>query len=282
MLYSFGYRFSFSEFSIVRAGGLVVSSIPATGTKIYINGKLAKETSLLSRTLFLQGLTPQSYTIRIEKDDYFTWSKTLPVLPERVTETRALLVKKNPDADTIVLQGNYSSISFEHKKDNIITLTDSRNRKYFYSIREESLVPAPKNTATTSEALPDNVRALVTDRKIINSDYDSSGERITWASGNQIWVGWLKGEEFLPIFTEKSEALLLDDMYPVRQVFFYPGQDAVLASYSNQISVIELDGRSRRNIYPLYKGRSPNFVVSESEKKVYILDDGNLIALPFT
>ncbi len=283
MLYSFGFRFSFSEFKILRAGGLVVSSVPATGTKIYINGKLAKETSLLSRSLFLQGLTPHTYTVHIEKEGYFTWSKTLPVFPERVTETRALLVRQNPDNNTIVLKGDYKSISFENKENNIITLTDSRKKKYYYSIQESALVPLPKNVATSTVTLPETVQEFLTEKKITDSTYyDVSGERITWWDNNKIWIHWLRGEEFLPIYTEKPEALLFDDVYPVRQVFFYPGQEAILAAYSNQISVIELDGRDRRNIYPLYKGREPQFVVSDNEKKIYILDDGNLIVLPLS
>jgi hypothetical protein len=116
----------------------------------------------------------------------------------------------------------------------------------------------------------------------MGSDYDAPGDRVLWWQKNRIWVRWLRGEEFLPLYTDNPEAMIFDGNYPIREAYFYPAQDALFAAYANEIDVIELDGRGKRNIYPLYKGKEPQFEVSGDEKKVYILDDGNLISLPFS
>ena len=281
LLYSFGYRFSTETWQIVRAGGFSISSTPSTGTQIYLDGKLAKKTSLLSRRLFIQGLTPRAYKIRIEKDGYFPWEKTLPVYPERVTDIQALLVRDGPEG-TVLLHGDWQKFSFLGESRIILKLFDSKNRSSSFSLTDLTLTSNSSASATTTSVLPDEVKKILADKKPIDYDYDSTSERIIWWDKRTLSIRWLKGEEFLPLYTETSEEIIFRASDAIRNASFYPGQDAILLASSNAVMVVELDGRGQRNTYPLYKGREPRFLVSPDDNKVYILDDGNLIAIPLT
>lgn len=281
ILYSSGYRFSFQKFQFLRAGGIFIRSLPATGNRIYIDGKFAHDTTLLSRNLFLQGLTPRVYNIRIEKDNYFDWEKSLQVLPERVTEVHALLIPKNPDEGLVLLHGDYTSMRFANTQKNILILTDRKKREQFFSTDSKTLIPLPGKIATSSPVVPEHVKTAMLAVKADGYDYDSAEERVTWWRNNSIRVRWLKGPDFLPYYTEESEIEIYSAPSVIRQVVFYPGQDAVIAAYSNAIMVIELDGRGKRNMYPLYKGKEPYFEVDGTEKMAYLLDAGNLISIPF-
>lgn len=280
ILYSFGYRFSLETHSIQRAGGLSIASTPSTGTNIYINGALEKQTTFLSRDLFLQGLTPHTYSVRIEKEGYYTWEKSVTVNPERVTEIRALLVKQNPDNGTILLRGDYRSITEDDNDQKNIIITDSRGKKRFFSIDKKEFIQTPIYTATSTPVLSSRAAALITEKNPTGFKYDSSGERVVWWKDASLLVTWLRGEDFLPLYTDASTILLFEGDYGIREAQFYPGQDAVIAAYANQLVVIELDGRGGRITYPLYKGKEPSFVIAPGDKTIYILDDGNLITIP--
>lgn len=280
ILYSFGYRFSFTEWKWLRAGGLSISSVPTTGTKIYVDGKLIQETNLFSRTVFLQGLTPGSYTIAVTKDGFFNWSKKLLVRPEQVTDARALLVQESPTEGKVLRKGDYETLHFLDSSENTIVLTSKKGKVSYYSVSDDQLIPLPATKGTTSPELSENAKAFLQDKNPKNYDYDPAQDRIIWWDDHVVNVRWLRGQAYLPLYTEKEEETVLQSSYTIRGARFYPGQDSILVAYSNMIMVVELDGRDKRNEFPLYKGREPRIEISKSDKKAYLLDDGNLISIP--
>lgn len=280
LLYSFGYRFSWNAREWLRAGGLSVSSIPSTGTKIYINGELTKETSFFSRKLDLQGLTPGMYEIVVKKDGYYQWSKHLPVYPEQVTDALALLVEELPKEGKILLQGPYEKISFLDSSEETVRLNTAKNKPTYFSLTQSTTTIIQKEPATTTPELPNSIKELLAEKKPDGYDYDASQERIIWWNGKRIWVKWLRGEAYLPLYTEKTEDIVWEADQDIRSAEFYPGQDSILATYSNVVMVIELDGRDTRNAFPLYKGKEPACVVASRSKTAYILDAGNFISIP--
>ncbi len=71
--------------------GLLVANSDPKGASVYIDDKLATATD---DTL---NLPPEEYNIRIEKDGYLPWNKTLTIKKEVVTQTNATLFKSTPD-----------------------------------------------------------------------------------------------------------------------------------------------------------------------------------------
>lgn len=97
-MYAKGYRFNPKESSINPTGLLVLKSDP-DGAQIIINGELKSATNTTI------SLTPGSYEVRVEKDGYISWIKTLEIKAEIVTEETAHLFKTAPSLTAITFSG---------------------------------------------------------------------------------------------------------------------------------------------------------------------------------
>lgn len=108
VFYVLGYRLG-DDFRLKKTGGLYISS-PVTGSEISIDKKIRKRTSILQSGVFAQSLTPRAYKILVTKEGYRPWEKELRVLPQAVTEARALLVPAEPNAE-VVFRGKFRGLS---------------------------------------------------------------------------------------------------------------------------------------------------------------------------
>lgn len=105
MFYTFGYRISWTDFSIQSTGGIFVTTQPRSATVLIDQGD--HTSSLFSGSLFVQNLKPGTHFIQISKDGFSTWSKNLPVVAHTVTEARAVLVPVKP-AETVLGRGPFT------------------------------------------------------------------------------------------------------------------------------------------------------------------------------
>jgi hypothetical protein len=114
ILYTAGYRYNFQKHRIQKTGILILKSNPA-GASIYLNDELKKEKTQAR----IANLLPDDYNIKIEKENFYPWQKTLPVesrlttfaenitlfeknLPVEVVETNSELFDLSPDKIKIV------------------------------------------------------------------------------------------------------------------------------------------------------------------------------------
>ena len=91
IFYSQGYRFDFETKKIVKSGAFYFRTQPES-CEIYLDGKLKKKTDFLFGNAFVKNLLPKKYNIRIEKEGYFPWEKTLEVKEEFVTEAKNIIL----------------------------------------------------------------------------------------------------------------------------------------------------------------------------------------------
>lgn len=98
IFYGRGYRFNLSQGSFEPKGLLVVNSQP-NGAQIYINEKLNSATNT---TITLE---PGWYDVRLEKEGYSPWQKTVQVLGEVVAKIDAVLFPINPSLSPITVTG---------------------------------------------------------------------------------------------------------------------------------------------------------------------------------
>lgn len=108
-------------------------------------------------------------------------------------------------------------------------------------------------------------------------------ELIYWDyNKNTIFFDFANDEKQLPyfIFGENNIKLpikIFTFKYPITNIEFLSGRkDIIIVAVRNGIYAMELDGRGGRMIQPIYKGKEPNFATLKGEKKIYILDEGNL------
>lgn len=91
--YASGFRFD-GAFSLVKTGGVFIHS-NEPNTRIFIDDEFVESNGFLLRNTLVQNLTPgKTYTVRVEKDNYYWWEKTLYVRPNLVTEARLLMLPR--------------------------------------------------------------------------------------------------------------------------------------------------------------------------------------------
>ncbi|OGZ42147.1 MAG: hypothetical protein A3C80_01895 [Candidatus Ryanbacteria bacterium RIFCSPHIGHO2_02_FULL_45_43] len=274
VLFSLGYRLS-KDGGIVKTGGLFIASVPSTEVQIFVNNKFVKKTALISRSIFMQSLTPATYNIRIEREGFHTWEKNIVVEPERVSEVRALMVK-DPVDGKILSRGNFISIEAESEKI-LKVVTEKKETRFFDTEKEEFLSTIPEKSQPAPETLPSTAQAVLLRENPDGYDIDAEKEKILWWDGRTILVEWLNPQT-LPFYTKESTIKIIDSNQPIREAVFYPRRDAVIATYENAVMIIELDGRGGHVITPVYKGKKPNIaLLNPKERILYILDDGNII-----
>lgn len=258
ILYAFGWRIIWSEGAFARTGGLFISSIPSTETKIFVDGKLRKETSLLSHSLFLVRLNPGSHQVRVAREGYHEWNKTIFVKPELVSELKALLVSRVPQAHQALRNSALRTIRYA-PEEKAVFLSDMTNQWFRFDGESLVLAQQPDSVATSTEE----------DTRL--------GRHLRW-NAHEIWVSW--DPQHLPHYQSFETEQILQTPYEIRGTAFYPRRDAVLVALSNAVMVVELDGRGGRVITPFYKGKEPSLAIDSSDRILYILDDGTLIRIP--
>lgn len=93
-----GYRYNLKSQTLEGNGLLVVNSIPK-GASVYIDNQLQTATD---DTLHM---SPGKYEVKIEKDGYSAWNKSLTIEKELVTQVNARLFPSVPDLAALTVNG---------------------------------------------------------------------------------------------------------------------------------------------------------------------------------
>lgn len=100
IFYGEGYRLDFSNnHKIVAGTGLLVATSLPDGAQVQINGHL---TTATNNTL---NLSPGTYDVKISKDGYFPWEKTIVIQNEVVSKAEATLFPTAPGLQSITAMG---------------------------------------------------------------------------------------------------------------------------------------------------------------------------------
>lgn len=275
LAHSFGYRIT-EDGIVVRTGGLFIASSPALDTEIYVNNERIKKTSLISRSTFLQSLTPGEYTIRVERERYHTWTKTIAVAPELVTEIHALLVP-DPAKTEILANGDFQTIAPWSTETLKITSHSGRHR-YFDTVNSvfapTQITPASSTPEILPELLTEHLATIDADRIRVHQDH----ERFIWQLGKSVFVEWLP-DATLPLYAKGGDRVyqIYRDNRPIRDIWFYPRREAAIVVTRNDVLVVELDPRGGNNSTPLYKGKHPVVAIPDpNRRELFILDEGTL------
>ncbi len=104
LLYSQGYVFDFRRGGFVATGGVFVKTVQS-GAKVFVDSEFSKETSFIARGALVTNLLPRRYTVRVEKDGYQPWIKTVRVSNEEVLEFRNVLLPRADISARILFRG---------------------------------------------------------------------------------------------------------------------------------------------------------------------------------
>lgn len=96
VLYTAGYRYHFGSGKIVQTGLMSVSSIPR-GADIVMDGVLMSEKTPAA----IDNIIPGMHEVRIEKNGYTTWQKTLDVYSKQTTFAREVVLFLDAESERL-------------------------------------------------------------------------------------------------------------------------------------------------------------------------------------
>lgn len=133
--FALGYTVNFALVSIEKTGGIFLKSTRRGNIAVMLDGSLAKETSFFSRGALLTEISSGMHLVRIEKEGYYPWFKSVPIIEAQVTELRDIFLVPVPihyatstDTDKLLLNAlstNSKSPSIDTKGNLISSDKDS-------------------------------------------------------------------------------------------------------------------------------------------------------------
>lgn len=155
LMYTVGYRLT-SSFKLTKTGGLFITA-PQVNSDIFVDNNFKKKTNFLQNNLFIQNLTPRSYSVLVAKEGYWPWFKKVEVEPKMVAEARAFMVPQNPKWDIIANGRKFVSIQISPDQKIIAVLDQKGNGNYhllFYLPETNSIVSENGNETKNSLSFP--------------------------------------------------------------------------------------------------------------------------------
>lgn len=95
IFYSLGYTFDLNSVKVEKIGGIFIKS-KTLRLHVFLDGVFVKETSFFSGGALLTSVGPGTHLLRLEKQGFNPWFKTVEVQPAVVTELRHIILTPNP------------------------------------------------------------------------------------------------------------------------------------------------------------------------------------------
>jgi hypothetical protein len=222
ILYSQGYRFDLETKKITQTGAFYFKVLPKSA-EVYIGEKLKKKTDFLFGTAFIDNLLPKKYAIKIEKDGYYPWQKSLEVQEKTVTEAKNIvLIPKNPNFEILTKETEDFFFSPDEKK---IILKETNEDGW--SLKLYELERKIKSHLIDEK---DIIKELQKDNAISTSPKNALLLDIKWSQDSKRVLLTLgikqKIKHFILETTEKSNLMSLDFLGgDIKNISFSPQKD---------------------------------------------------------
>ncbi len=266
LLYASGYRLG-EGFSLVKTGGIYIFAV-ANDVEVTIDDGEKMNLGLFQNGFYIQDLTPGKYTVKLTKDGYYPWVKTLKVNPQMVSEAIPIIIPK--EIPLIEIE-KYKAILATSTATSSINKTNKGDKR---EMTEQYKLLSNLFASTTEKN--QNDRATGTKELIRTKN------KVTiWQEGNSIYSKWNGKKEDVPssfcnyISCNISKHKIIETR-DVRDFNFFPGRnDVIIISTDNSIVVAEIDTKSIQNIVPIYTIPDSDFVIDENDI-LYIKDQDQI------
>lgn len=269
LMYASGYRIT-REGRIVQTGVLFVNGKPRDA-RVFVNqNQMGNELPLR-----LQHMIPGSYTVRVEKEGYHAWEKTLDIRPRETTFATELMLwkqaapeKRSSRTDVRALTWNKDELiigptadaspSSKQKPQLITTLSQQENRLLLWEPSSGNLLLADKNADTSPKQLPLSA---------------SQEPTIAWNPDIKRWLIATSHELWL-LGSDGALSLIERTSTPIKTAAFLADHPYVLTYTGDDIRILELDDRDRHNVVTLVARPSMRAVtVNAAATAVAFADD---------
>lgn len=200
IFYARGFKPDFKNASFSRTGLIVAKSTPS-GAQVYLNNRLTAVTD--TNITFLD---PGTYKVRVQKDGFSTWEKSLDIKADLAVEIEALLFPLAPQISPLTATGAYNP-----------TLSPDKT-KIAFGIPGERGGAMLISMGNAPFALGQNTRTLAKNQlapQQAGVGYDFSRAKFVWSPDSKQIVATIEGSggavtANLLIDSEKSQQELRD------------------------------------------------------------------------
>ncbi len=134
VFYSMGFRFDFKKFEIAKVGMLVIESQPES-VNVYLNNKFVDNGTPFKAS----SLTPGNYKIRVEKQNFFSWKKTLPIKSGKVNwASHVRLFYENPSLKELAKTQTFDDFKYLPENKKIFLLSNQQDKKGIFEYNLDS------------------------------------------------------------------------------------------------------------------------------------------------
>lgn len=290
--YSLGYTLDITNRTIEKTGGIFIKSYTPR-VSILLNGALVRDTSLLSGSALLTNLTPDRYELKIEKEGYHSWVRTVTVKPEFVTEFKSILLVPDPlpaatssAKEVAALKSASSTVEYgmRNAKNELITRADGKvllkQVRYFKTIEDVIFAITEKgflvriNPQTREMQTIGNPGFYMNARpfKFIGSDtgdaaiIDSSGG-VFGVTGDTVTP--LAGDTENAVFDAKSKKLLLIKTNTIEAVWIKENTSQPFQKYG---TVEVLISGNEKIIDAFWFGKDQAHVIFRTKNGIYLTE----------
>lgn len=242
ILYAQGYNFDWQKKSPVITGAFYFKSYPKEAD-IYINNKYEGKT-----TKFIKRLPPGEYDIKISKQDYSDWQKTLAVKSKLVTEAQNIILVKKLSTPNLITDNNIKYLTFSPDKKEVIYLTDS------LVIPALRLIDLTNNTdIQIYPAIASKKTGYAASLPSLNNLSDilwsPNGERLilSFANNNSYILNLKNPIEIIDIYN-LIKILSNYKLYSIENLSFHPqNSDRIYFYFKNNLYFIEINNSNPSN-----------------------------------
>jgi len=202
IFYSQGYRFDLESKRITQTGGLFLRVIPKS-VEIYLNyhspaaPELMKKSDFFFGTALIENLLPKKYKIKVIKEGYYPWEKSLEIREKEVTEAKNIvLIPENPDFS--ILTGEAKDFWFSPDEKKIILFEENEKG---WSLKLYDLERKVKSHLINEEDISGEAVDLL-DLKFLP---DSKKIKLKVGTGEQLKYFTLEIDKIPPVLTESEE-----------------------------------------------------------------------------
>ncbi len=240
ILYAQGYSFDWQKKSPVITGAFYFKSYPKEAD-IYINNKYEGKT-----TKFIRRLPPGEYDIKISKQDYSDWQKTLMVKSKLVTEAQNIVLVKKTITPNLITDNNVKYLIFSPDKKKIVYLTDPQPALRLIDLTNNTdiqiypaIVPAETGYAVSLPSL-NNLSDIL---------WSSNGERLILSfANNRYYILNLKNPIEIININNLIKILSNYKLYSIENLSFHPqNSDRIYFHFKNNLYFIEINNSNPNN-----------------------------------
>ncbi|MFA6338820.1 MAG: hypothetical protein WCW87_02060 [Candidatus Paceibacterota bacterium] len=281
ILYSIGYRLD-KGLSIVKTGGVLVT-LDKSNISVYINDEKLNESGIFSRSFLFQNLHPEKYKIVASKDGYYPWQKQLMVYEEKVTESHPFLLPLEPTLNEIpkTIASTKKTLLSKATTTSTTVVSNPEYKTVLALFSAKALKMSAISTTTIIVRKNDSLVSTSTDT--LPKDSVLRQNIVLWKENGVLSASWWGNLSDIPYFFCDREPCKTDIVIynnnSVKYFDFFPGRnDLIIFETNDGVFVTEIDGRSKRNIEPLYPKSNAEFRIKDNET-IYIKDDKVLYQL---